>query len=56
MIRHKSQFFLGGLAIGLAFGFVRYFDHWVYFPVIPNVLDALVMGIIGAYLIRQSLT
>ncbi len=55
MIKRKLQFFLGGLAIGLAVGFARYFDHWVYFPAFPNIVDTLIMGIIGAYLIKQSI-
>jgi hypothetical protein len=49
------RFFLGGLAIGLAFGFPRYFGHWVYFPYFPNVLDSATMAIIGAFLLYDVL-
>ncbi len=55
MIRRKTEFFMGGLAIGLAFGFVRYFDRLVYFPLFPNILDSLLMLTIGVYLIVNSI-
>ena len=45
------RFFLGSLAVALAFGFPRYFDHWVYFPWFPNVLDSMIMAFIGAVLL-----
>jgi len=53
-IKHRTEFFLGGLAIGLAVGFSRYFGRYVLFPVFPNILDAAVMALIGAYLIKSS--
>jgi len=55
IIRHKPQFFLGGLAIGLAVGFSRYFDRFVFFPLFPNILDAATMAVIGVYLIKISI-
>ena len=45
------RFFLGSLAVALAFGFPRYFDHWVYFPLFPNVLDPMTMALVGAVLL-----
>jgi hypothetical protein len=45
------RFFLGALAIGLAFGFPRYFDRWVFFPWFPNILDSATMAAIGAFLL-----
>ncbi len=54
-IKKPIAFFFGGLALGLAFGFMRYFNHWVYFPIFPNILDSFVMIAIGIYLFVESL-
>jgi hypothetical protein len=54
-IKHRMDFFLGGLAIGLAVGFSRYLGRYVLFPLFPNILDAAVMVLIGAYLIKNSI-
>jgi len=45
------RFFLGSLALGLAFGFIRYFDHWVYFPMFPNIIDSATMALLGVVLL-----
>jgi len=45
------RFFLGSLAIGLAFGFPRYFGHWVYFPWFPNIIDSATMALLGLVLL-----
>jgi len=45
------RFFLGSLAVALAFGFPRYFGRWVYFPWFPNVLDSATMATVGAVLL-----
>jgi hypothetical protein len=45
------RFFLGIVAIGLSFAFLRYFDHWVYFPWFPNVLDSATMAAVGFVLL-----
>jgi len=45
------RFFLGSLAVALALGFTRYFDHWVYFPWFPNALDSITMLSVGAVLL-----
>lgn len=55
LIGNPLKFFLGGCAFGIAFGFVRYFNHWVYFDAFPNILDSIVMSLIGSYLVYESL-
>jgi hypothetical protein len=47
------RYFLGMLAVGLAVAFPRYWNHWVYFPAFPNVLDSAVMALIGSYLLYE---
>ncbi|HYB07593.1 MAG TPA: hypothetical protein VEB87_05515 [Nitrososphaerales archaeon] len=49
------RFFLGFLAVGLALGFLRYFDQWVYFPLFPNILDSATMAFIGIFLLWDVL-
>ena len=53
-IKSAKKFFLGGLALGLGIGFVRYFDHWVFFPTLPNILDSITMLVIGVFLLYES--
>jgi len=49
--------FLAG-TIGMALKFITYFDHWVYFPSFPNVLDStfLILSVIyiAAYIIHKN--
>jgi hypothetical protein len=54
-IRRPLAFFLGIIAIAWAIGFARYFDHWVFFPAFPNILDSLGMSLIGIYLLYEAL-
>jgi hypothetical protein len=54
LIRNPLQFFLGGCALAWALGFIRYFGHWVYFPVFPNIFDSLGMAFIGMYLLYHA--
>ena len=49
------KFFLGMLAAGLAVAFPRYWNHWVYFPAFPNVLDSLAMALVGGYLLFECI-
>ena len=49
------KFFLAACALALAGAFPRYFDHWVYFPFFPNILDSALMGVIGLYLFYDAL-
>jgi hypothetical protein len=55
LIRNPLQLFLGGCALAWALGFIRYFGHWVYFPVFPNILDSLGMALVGTYLLYHAL-
>ncbi len=48
------RFFFGVSAIAWAVGFARYFDHWVYFPVFPNILDSLGLAFIGVFLLYET--
>ena len=41
------KFFLGVASIAWALGFIRYFNHWVYFPIFPNILDSLCVECLG---------
>lgn len=47
------KFFLGTLSVGLAIAFPHYFDRWVFFPLFPNVLDALTMFGVGLLLLYE---
>jgi hypothetical protein len=40
--------------IGIAVKFVTFFNHWVYFPSFPNVLDSTFLIISVAYLSWSS--
>jgi hypothetical protein len=48
-------FFLGVANIAWAIGFFRYLGYWVYFPVIPNIVDVIGLSLVGLYLILYSL-
>jgi hypothetical protein len=54
-IKSPTKFVLGICSLLWALAFVRYFDHWVYFPAFPNILDSLGMGAIGLYLLYDTL-
>lgn len=54
-IQKPLPFFLGVCAIAWAIGFVRYFDHWVFFSAFPNILDSLGMSLVGVYLLYLAL-
>ena len=54
-IEKPIPFFLGACAFAWAFGFIRYFDHWVFFSTFPNVLDSLGMSLVGVYLFFLAL-
>jgi hypothetical protein len=54
-VRRPLAFVLGISAFAWAFGFARYFDHWVFFSAFPNVLDSIGMSLIGVYLLYQAL-
>ena len=41
--------------VGIALKFVTFFDHWVYFPSFPNVLDSVVLILSVVYLSWLSL-
>ena len=47
------RFFLGSMAVALAFGFPRYFGHWVFFPWFPNILDSAMMALVGIVLLSD---
>ena len=55
-IQSPLAFVLGVSAFAWAFGFSRYFDHWIYFPAFPNALDSLGMSIVGFYLLYAALS
>jgi len=42
----------GVLAIGLKFPV--YWDRWVYFPSVPNVLDTVFLALAGVYLLTRG--
>ena len=49
------RFFFGVSAIAWAVGFSRYLGATsVSFPVFPNVLDVLGLGIMGGYFVREA--
>lgn len=43
---------IGALAIGIKFPV--YWDHWVYFPAVPNVLDTAWLILVSAWLISEG--
>lgn len=36
--------------IGIALKFLAYFNHWVYFPYFPNIIDSMFLVISAVYL------
>jgi len=54
-IQNPLAFILSGIAFAWAIGFTRYFDHWVFFPTFPNILDSLGLSMIGVYLLYKAL-
>jgi hypothetical protein len=54
-IQNPMAFFLSGIAFAWAIGFARYFDHWVFFPAFPNILDSLGLSVVGVYLLYKAL-
>ena len=54
-MRNPLRFFFGVSAIAWAVGFSRYLGATsVSFPVFPNVLDVLGLGIMGGYFVREA--
>jgi hypothetical protein len=54
-IRRPLAFVLGISAFAWAIGFVRYFNHWVFFSAFPNILDSLGMSLVGVFLLYEAL-
>ena len=54
-IQRPLAFVLAICAFAWALGFARYFDHWVYFPAFPNILDSLGISLIGIYLLYVAM-
>ncbi|MGD0478346.1 MAG: hypothetical protein ABSB29_09315 [Nitrososphaerales archaeon] len=54
-IQRPLAFVLGISAFGLAIGFAKYFDHWVFFSALPNALYSLGMSLVGVYLLYEAL-
>ena len=46
---------LGGSSIGLALGFIKFWNRWVFFTVFPNILDVTLGVSIGCALIIEAL-
>lgn len=42
----------GALAIGLKFP--TYWNQWVYFPTIPNILDTVFLSLLGTYMMVRG--
>lgn len=42
----------GAIAIGTKF--LTYFDHTVYFPLLPNILDTVFLVLAGGYLVGRG--
>lgn len=40
--------------VGIALKFTTLFDHWLFFPLFPNILDALFLVISVLYLAYQA--
>jgi hypothetical protein len=40
--------------IGIALKFTTLFDHWLYFPTFPNILDALFLVLAVLYLAYKA--
>lgn len=40
--------------IGIALKFMTLFDHWLYFPIFPNVLDAVFLVVSVLYLAYKA--
>ena len=54
-IRSPLAFVLAICAFAWAIGFAKFFDHWVFFPAFPNILDSLGISLIGIYLLYVAL-
>ena len=54
LIKSPASVFLGVCIIAEGLGFMKFFNHWVYFPFFPNVLDSLVLIGAGAFFMIQS--
>jgi hypothetical protein len=54
--KHPGYFFIGVCVAAWGIGFLRYVGvGYVYFPVIPNALDAMGLLLIGGFLVWRSL-
>ena len=49
------EILLGVGILSVGFKFASYWDHWVYFPTIPNVLDSVVLVLAGAFLLSRGI-
>jgi len=45
---------LGAGTLAIALKFPTYWDRWVYFPTIPNVIDSAFLVVTGLWLITEA--
>lgn len=50
-----AEILLGASILSIGLKFASYWDHWVFFPTIPNLLDSLVLAIAGALLLSRGI-
>ena len=50
-----AEILLGAGILSIGLKFVSYWDHWVFFPMIPNLLDSVVLAIAAALLLSRGI-
>jgi len=46
---------LGAGTLAIAFKFPTFWDQWVFFPAVPNILDTAFLAVVGGYLLGRGL-
>ncbi len=54
LIKRPRRFFLGGVMIGLAFGFGKLLGRLVILPILPDLFDVMLIGVAGLIFFYDS--
>lgn len=50
-----AEILLGAGILSIGLKFASYWDHWVFFPTVPNLLDSVVLAIASALLLSRGI-
>lgn len=55
LVTTLAEILLGAGILSIGLKFASYWDHWVFFPTVPNLLDSVVLAIAAAWLLSRGI-